>query len=215
MLKSYLKFMLYLAMTIGVSGARAGAYEDFFKAMAVDDGGTVQALLQRGFDPNSRNESGQTPLYLALRDGNFKVAEALLARPDLRQDLLNANGESALMMAGLKGHADWVKRLIDRGARIEGADTRAWTALHYAATGPSTAALQLLLAKGAQIDARSPNGSTALMMAARYGAETSVAVLLDKGADARLLNDMQLGAADFARLGGREALAAQLGRLTR
>lgn len=215
MLNHYIKFIGYLILIISISSARAGVYEDFFKAVAVDDGGAVQALLARGFDPNSRDEQGQTPLFLALRAGNFKVADALLARPDLRQDLLNGHGESALMMAGLKGHVDWVKRLIERGARIEGPSDTSWTALHYAATGPSTAAVQFLLARGAQINARSPNGSTPLMVAARYGAESTVGLLLDKGADPRLLNEAQLGAADFARLGGREALAARLAQAAR
>ena len=215
MLNHCLKLFVYLFVAIGLSSARAGAYEDFFRAVGVDDGGTVQGLLARGFDPNARDEQGQTPLFLAMRAGRFKVAEALLARPDLRIDLLNAHGESALMMAGLKGHADWVTRLVERGARIEGPSERSWSALHYAATGPSTPAVQWLLARGARIDARSPNGSTPLMMAARYGTETSANLLLDQGADPRLQNDAALNAADFARQGGREALAARLAQAAR
>jgi hypothetical protein len=73
----------------------------------------------------------------------------------------------------------------------------------------------LLLDKGAPVDARSPNGTTPLMMAARYGAEPSVDLLLQRGADPKLKNDRQLSAADFARQGGREALAQRLERLQR
>jgi hypothetical protein len=53
------------------------------------------------------------------------------------------------------------------------------------------------------------------MMAARYGAEPSVDLLLQRGADPKLKNDRQLSAADFARQGGREALAQRLERLQR
>jgi ankyrin repeat protein len=53
------------------------------------------------------------------------------------------------------------------------------------------------------------------MMAARYGSEASVQLLLERGADARLRNDRQLSAADFARLGGREKLAERLAALAR
>ena len=210
MFKSFLKYLTYLILVIGFSGARAGAYEDYFKAVSVNDAGVVQGLLARGFDPNSRDEKGQTALYLALREASFKVAEVLLAHPDLRQDLPNSVGESALMMAALKGHVGWVKRLLDRNARMEGLEPLAWTALHYAASGPEPQTVQLLLAQGAKANARSPNGSTPLMMAARYGAEPSVDLLLQQGADAKLKNDAALTAADFARLAGREALARRL-----
>ena len=210
MFKSIVKCLVYLVMVLGFSNVRAGAYEDFFTAVTVNDAGAVQGLLARGFDPNSRDEKGQAALYLAMREGSFKVAELLLAHPAMRQDLLNAAGESALMMAALKGHPGWVKRLLDRGARTEGPEPLAWTALHYAATGPEPQTVQLLLARGARVDARSPNGSTPLMMAARYGAEPSVDLLLRQGADARLKNDASLTAADFARMAGREPLARRL-----
>lgn len=204
------KCLVYLVLVIGFSSARAGAYEDFFKAVIGNDAGLVQGLLARGFNPDSRDEKGQAALYLAMREGSFKVAEVLLAHPGMHQDLLNAAGESALMMAALKGHADWVKRLLDRGARTEGPQALAWTALHYAATGPEPQTVLLLLARGAKVDARSPNGSTPLMMAARYGVEPSVGLLLRQGADARLSNEALLTAADFAKLAGREPLARRL-----
>ena len=210
MLKLFIKYVLYLIMVFGVSSVKAGAYDDFFKAVNFNDALVVQGLLARGFDPNSRDEKGQAPLYLAMRQGSFKVAEVLLTHPEVRQDLLNAAGESAMMMAALKGHLDWVKHLLDRGARIEGLEPRAWTALHYAATGPEPQTVQVLLARGAMVDARSPNGTTPLMMAARYGTDPSVDLLLQKGADAKLKNDAALTAADFASVAGRVPLARRL-----
>ena len=210
MFKSFIKSLAYLAFALVFSTANAGAYEDFFLAVRTDDGAAVEALLVRGFDPNSRDEKGQSALFLSQREGSFKVASALLLHPQLRIDLLNAAGESALMMAALKGHVDWVIRLIDKGARLEGPARAAWTALHYAATGPEPRAVQALLARGALVNARSPNGTTPLMMAARYGAEASVGLLLQAGADATLQNEAALNAADFARLAGREPLALRL-----
>lgn len=210
MLKLFIKSLAYLALIVGFSIAKAGAYEDFFQAVRRDDGAAVEALLVRGFDPNARDEKGQSALFLSQREGSFKAASVLLLHPQTRVDLLNAAGESALMMAALKGHVDWVNRLLDKGARLEGPAPAAWTALHYAATGPEPRTVQALLARGALVNARSPNGTTPLMMAARYGAEASVSLLLQAGADAALQNEGALRASDFAKLAGRDALAQRL-----
>ena len=213
MFERYFIFITYLVLSIGFSSAMAGAYEDFFQAVNRDDARTVETLLQRGFDPNSRDERGQTPLYLSQREGSFKVAQLLLSHPQIRVDLPNAAGETALMMAALRGHADAAGRLLDKGARIEAlneGEQPGWTPLHYAASAPTDAVTALLLARGAKVDARSPNRSTPLMMAAQYGSEATVDRLLKQGADARALNDLQLSAADFASRTGREALAARL-----
>ena len=217
MLTNYFKKVFYLVVSIGFmagsSLAHAGVYEDFFQAIKADDAAKVQSLLAQGFDPNAVDEKGQAALYLGLRDGSFKVCAALLDHPQTRIDQPNGAGETPLMMAALRGHAEWAGRLLDRGARLNGADNGdrpGWTALHYAATGPDKQTVALLLARGARVDVRSPNGSTPLMMAAGYGTEGAARQLLQKGADPRLKNDQGLSAADFAAKAGRDVLARQL-----
>ncbi len=218
MFKSFFRFLSHLILIIGVSSAAAAAYDDFFKSVINDDARTVDSLLARGFDPNSQDEKGQNLLYLSQREGALKVAQALLAHPQLQIDLVNNAGETALMMAALRDQDSWVAKLLDKGARIDGpteAGRPGWTPLHYAAAAPGSKALVLLLARGARIDARSPNGTTPLMMAAQYGSEDAVNALLKQGADLRLRNDLNLGAADFAQRGGREALASRLAAAAR
>jgi hypothetical protein len=213
MFKHHLKTIAQLTLLIGVSSAFAGAYEDFFKSTINDNSRSVTQVLARGFDINSRDEKGQNLLYLSQRDNAPNVAQVLLSHPDLRIDQPNNAGETPLMMAALRDHDDWVSKMLDKGARIEGVvepGQSGWTPLHYAAAAPGAKALQVLLARGARVDARSPNGTTPLMMAAQYGPEESVDLLLKQGADLRLRNDLNLGAADFAERGGREALAKRL-----
>ncbi|MBI5258636.1 MAG: ankyrin repeat domain-containing protein [Burkholderiales bacterium] len=202
-MKRWWAWCLALLVTV----AHAGAYEDFFKAVAMDDGSTLLTLLVRGFDPNARDESGQVALLLSLREGSFKAAEALMKSPQLQVDLANPAGETPLMMAALKGHGDWVERLVERGAQL---NRPGWSPLHYAATGPEPAIVRWMLDRGAAINARSPNGTTPLMMAARYGNEDAAVLLLARGADARLRNERNLGAGDFARMAGRDRLGEQL-----
>jgi ankyrin repeat protein len=166
----------------------------------------VEALLARGFDPNSRDENGQVALYLALRAGSNRVADLLMRHPQLQPDLANSAAETPLMMAALKGNQEAAVRLLSLGSKPH---QEGWSPVHYAATGTQTQIVELLLDRGAPIEARSPNGTTPLMMAA-YGAEATVNLLLARGAEIGQRNDRGLSAADFARLGGRDRLSARL-----
>lgn len=211
-MRLYFKYITYLFIAICTCGAWAGAYEDFFRAVEIDDGRAVGQLLERGFDPNTPDPKGHPGLVLALRGDSYKAARALLARPDLKVDATNPTDETALMMAALRGSVEWTQRLLDRGAA---ANRPGWAPLHYAATGPEPKVLALLLDRGAAIDAQAANGATALMMAASYGSEDSVVLLLARGANPKLADLRNQTAADYARGSGREPLAQRLERAMR
>jgi ankyrin repeat protein len=206
-MRNAFKRMLQLVLSIGVSFANAGAYEDFFKAIEMDDGRTISGLIRRGFDANSPSVSGQTPLFLALRSGSHQAVAALFTASDLKVDEANEANETALMMAALRGQLEWCKRLVERGAAL---NREGWTPLHYAATGPNTELLAMLLDSGADINALAPNRNTPLMMAARYGPEENVKLLVQRGADKKLINERNLSAADMARAGERAWLVPLL-----
>ena len=176
----------------------AGAYEDFFVAILRDDADAITALLRRGFDPDTRDPKGQVGLTIALQNGSSKAFAALLASPKINVEARNAQDESPLMMAALKGNIDAVRALLARDADV---NKTGWTPLHYAASAASPqhlAIIALLLENHAYIDAASPNGTTPLMMAAQYGSTDAVELLLNEGADPTLRNMLKLTAADFA-----------------
>jgi uncharacterized protein len=202
----YFRYQVYLILFLAFSSAGAGAFDDFFRAVRTDNARTVNELLVRGFDPNTHEESGQSALTLALREGATQVVDVLLKHPQLDLNALNRVGESALMLAALKGDLALVRRLAERGAAIH---QPGWNALHYAAAGPEPQVVAWLLERGAALDARSPNGTTALMMASGYGNEQS-AELLARQARLDMRNERGMNAADFARAAGREALAQRL-----
>lgn len=199
--------LLVLALAACSLGARAGAHDDFFLAIERDDGAAIRVLLQRGFDPNTRDAKGQVGLLLALQAGSLKAFDALLGARDLQVEARNLQDESPLMMAALRGHVEAVRTLIARDADV---NKTGWTPLHYAASGTQPQQAQiiaLLLENHAYIDAASPNGTTPLMMAAHYGTSEAVQLLLREGADPSLKNQLGLRAADFALRANRKDMA--------
>ncbi|MFL6719631.1 MAG: ankyrin repeat domain-containing protein [Burkholderiaceae bacterium] len=189
------------ALAAGLPGiALAGAYDDFFKAVKLDNVNLVRSLLQRGFDPNTvEEERGETGLMIALREDANKVLELLLSMKNVDLNARARNGDSALMIAAYKGRFDAVKSLLDKGAEP---NQTGWAALHYAAAVGNNQIVQLLLDHYAYIDAESPNQTTPIMMAARGGHILTVKLLLDEGADLTLKNGAGMTALDFARAGG-------------
>jgi ankyrin repeat protein len=199
-MRNYLRFFVYLVAAATFSFAHADSFNDFFRAVRSDNPSGVQSLLQRGFDPNTRDENGMTGLLLALREPSPRVIQVLLASPQTDVEARNGNDESPLMLAAIKGQVPLVKQLIARDADI---NKPGWTALHYAASSGQVEIMKLLLEKYAFIDAQSPNGTTPLMMAAMYGSPDSVKLLLEEGADPLMKNQQNMTAADFAARGNR------------
>ena len=193
---NWIKKSIYLIVLTGFSAANAGSYEDFFKAIDLEDVRTVEQLLERGIDPNTPNPAGIPALMLALKLPTPAVATALLARPDIKVEVRNAQDESPLMLAALAGDLEICQTLIQRDADV---NKPGWAPLHYAATNSHIPVIQLLLDNHAYIDAASPNGSTPLMMAAMYGNTSAVKLLLESGADPSLKNALGLTAIDFAQ----------------
>jgi ankyrin repeat protein len=199
-MKKYFRKALYLAVFTASFSLHAGSFDDFFRAARSDDAAAIAALLNRGFDPNTRDEQGQTGLLIAMREPSPKVIQVLLDSPKTDVELRNAKDESPLMLAALKGQQDLVTRLIARDADI---NKPGWTPLHYAATGGHVAIMKQLLENYAFIDAQSPNGSTPLMMAAMYGSSAAVQLLLYEGADTAMKNQLGMTALDFAQRANR------------
>ena len=200
---------------LGVAGcATAGPQEDLFVAIRRDYASNIAQLLRRGVDVNALDEKGQPGLVLALQLDSLRAFGALLDAPKLDLQARTPQGETALMIAAIRGRLDEARALVVRGADV---NKTGWTPLHYAASGTTaqqTALIALLLEHHAYIDAGSPNGSTPLMMAAQYGTRESVQQLLEEGADASIKNQLGLSAVDFAMLAERkdmaDAIAARL-----
>lgn len=199
--KKALKDIVAAGFFLGSALAHAGAYDDFFKAVQLDQAATAQALLDRGFDPNTVAPDGTPALIKALQEQSYKVAQLLANDRQIRANVRNARGETPLMLAALRGQEPLVVQLVARGAEV---NHPGWTPLHYAATGGHTRIAAFLVGAHAEINAESANGTTPLMMAAMYGNAATVKLLLEAGAEPYPRNDQGLSAEDFAVRAGRE-----------
>jgi uncharacterized protein len=189
------KYVVFIGLILSQS-VWAGAYEDFFVAIRNDDGRALQNLLQRGFDPNTRDPKNLHGLFLAVREPSPKVAQILINVPKIDLNPITDDGETPLMMAVFKGHIELAIKMIEKGADV---NKPGWTPLHYAATAGNVQLINILLENHAYIDAESPNKTTPLMMAALYGTSGAVKLLLEEGADVSLKNELGLSAIDFAQ----------------
>lgn len=210
-LKIGLKGLLCLIVFSVFGVVHAGSYDDFFNAVKQDNARKVKELLISGFDANTPDREGLSGLHLAVLEPSPKAALVLIewVKTDVNQ--LNKKGESALMLAALKGNQQIAEKLIKKGGDV---NKTGWTPLHYAATGGWIPIINLLLENSAYIDAGSPNGTTPLMMAAMYSTSAAVNFLLQEGADPAIKNQQKLTALDFAQRGNRldavKAIAAAL-----
>ncbi len=196
----HVKKVLCLLVFSGALAAHANSFDDFFRAVRGDNPSGVADLIKRGFDPNTKDEKGQTGLLIAMREPSPRVVAVLIASPKTNVEARNAQDESPLMMAALKGQQDVVAKLMARDADI---NKPGWTPLHYAASGGHIEIMKKLLDAFAFIDAQSPNGTTPLMMAAMYGSSDAVKLLLNEGADTAMKNQQGMTALDFAQRGRR------------
>jgi len=203
----FIVFALIFASFFGHAQAQTGSFERFFMAISRDDVGPIIELQLRGFDINAPNPDLVPPLPLAIQIDSLRVARHLIEQPGLNLEASTPAGETALMLAAIRGHLDLVQALIARRAQV---NRPGWTPLHYAASHDGEQALPitaLLLEHHAFIDARSPNGSTPLMLAAHYGRREVVQLLLREGAEPLARNQQGLNAIDFALLARRTDVA--------
>ena len=175
--------------------AFAASLDDLLNATKLGDDREVAQLVARGMDVNSTDQSGNSLLILAAREDQPKVVAELIRQPGIKLDARNAAGDTALMLASLRGHTEIVDQLLKAGASF---NSEGWNPLLYAAFEGKLPVVELLLAKGASVDALAPNKSTPLMFAARNGHEDVVARLLKAGANVDLKNDQNETADSWA-----------------
>ncbi|CCD69564.1 Poly [ADP-ribose] polymerase tankyrase [Caenorhabditis elegans] len=121
---------------------------------------------------NARTRSGNSALHLAVLRNNLDVVDALLAEPTIVVDNPTSTGQNRLtplMMACGKGYLEMAKKLVEKGALVEGKDKKKRTPLIHAMLNGQIHTAAFLLAKGASLTLADSSGNTAAHYAAAYG----------------------------------------------
>ncbi|EJN07993.1 ankyrin repeat domain-containing protein [Herbaspirillum sp. YR522] len=198
------RVLVYASMLLP-GAARAGAYEDYFQAIRMDNVYFLKQLMQRGMGPNLiEPRRGYTGLMLAIREDSMQVFDVLVNAPDVNLEAQAVNGDTPVMLAAFYGNAPVVQLLLSREVEV---NRPGWTALHYAAINGDAGIVRMLLDASAYVDAESPDEKmTPVMLAAMRGRIAAVAALRDGGADLSLKNKDGLTALDLARRHGQEGV---------
>ncbi|CAI0652615.1 unnamed protein product [Colletotrichum noveboracense] len=142
-------------------------------------------LLGRGFNVNSQDGDGLTPLGRAASEGLVSVCLLLLQRREdigLDINLEGSDGRSPLALAVISDHVEVVGLLLDEKASISNMDSDQH-ALTLAARYGRVEIMRLLLDANADLEAEDGNGETPLTMAASKGHDGVLQLLIDRKAN--------------------------------
>jgi ankyrin repeat protein len=137
----------------------------------------LMPLMIPGSDLNIRNRLGNTPLFLAVAQGNLEVVQQLI-RQGAHWQTRNDTQETLLMWAAADGHLELAQWLQQRGLGINDRDKAGDTALGKAAWRDRTELVAWLLTQGANPSLADQEGYTPLMGAAEQGHQEVVTLLL-------------------------------------
>jgi len=150
---------------------RGGELADYaypgYLLMAIRSGhfDNVKTFLDKGADPNARDEMGNPALEYAVRVGGVEVGD------------------------------EWIVRLLlERGADINGGGYDGRTALMEATRFGNVKMVTLLLEEGADVNASSRSGTTALMLAEKFHAAALEAQNAEQVARAEAVIDLLMRA---------------------
>jgi len=165
---------LLLAKYVGEAAEKSGLSAKLFCAAAwYGKTGTIEHLVRRGFDIESKDADGQTALALVAGGGNQKaVAELLQAGADI--DAEDRYRNTALSAAVRWGNKKVVEVLLQRGANIEARDRSGSTPLITACYFGRETIAKWLVEEGAKVGAKDACGQTALIHAAANGLSSVV-----------------------------------------
>ncbi|CAG0889703.1 unnamed protein product [Darwinula stevensoni] len=179
------------------------------QAIFEDSWTDVELLIGEGYEVNSSDEDGRTPLHAAAFIGNPDVVEHLVqagARVNAKDD----EWITPLHRACSAGKPA-MEKLLDHGAEVNARDRMWQTPLHVAAAAGSRDCLEVILgAKNLNINITDRGGHSCLHLAAYFGCYEVIELLLSQGANVNAYDKRERRALHYAAFMGHSTIISQL-----
>ncbi len=175
---------LALMVALLLMGISTTFSQELFDALKNNDLPKVKTLITDNHQLlNSRDESGNTPLHLAVRQKQNETVSFLLSEgADVNGR--NTNQLTPLHISSSVGNPEITWLLLEKGADVGLADYQLHTPLHYAAANGFSEVAELLVMSGAPLEVKNSYGRTPLLLCARERGTPEIArLLIDAGAD--------------------------------
>jgi ankyrin repeat protein len=144
---------------------------------------TALKLIDAGANVNRAGDYGETPLTLALANGDALLSARLL-KAGADPTASRWNGETTLMIAAGAGSVEEVKLLLAAGLDVNASEKeKGQNALMWAAAEGHPDVVELLVQHGANVNVASKRGFTPLTFATMKNDGASVRKLIQAGAD--------------------------------
>ncbi|CAG8646310.1 2039_t:CDS:10 [Funneliformis mosseae] len=124
----------------------------------------VEYLLQLGHDElePSRDFENNTILMVAAEYNALEILKIYTKYYPHSVNMVNKQGQTALIIASKLGNLDAIKLLLEIGAEVNQADFDGNTALHYSAAWNHFQVVTMLIERGCQFASKNKSGWTAL-----------------------------------------------------
>lgn len=155
----------------------------------------VYEAIDKAFDLNTQNETGQTLLHVFTIKGDIDTVIRLLkekgklGRQTVKVNILDQYGRSALHWASLCNNVPIIEQLIEARAELDVTDKEGQSPLHIATINGNRASVEKLIEAGANLDLIDNSGQTPLHLSIIFGKIIIAEKLLEAGAKLDLKNN--------------------------
>eukprot|EP00029_Vermamoeba_vermiformis_P010071 TRINITY_DN5229_c0_g1_i1.p1 TRINITY_DN5229_c0_g1~~TRINITY_DN5229_c0_g1_i1.p1 ORF type:complete len:724 (-),score=146.18 TRINITY_DN5229_c0_g1_i1:264-2435(-) len=208
---------------------------EFIDAVIASDINKITDLLNQGSNPNVLDDTGRTPLHIAILAKNIEVLKVLLASPRIDPNAGDRTGltplhyvaflqdpvDSTMSPESTRIHtreSDSVKIMIlnkllqHPKIDVNIIDSSGNTPLIFAASSGNLTMVSLLINRGASIQSSTMNGTTPLHAACQEGHYKIVQFLLDLGAQVNVRDNFGDTPLHFAAKANNKDIVAALQR---
>jgi ankyrin repeat protein len=146
----------------------------------------LEFLLEKGADPNARNQAGTTPLVYAA--WSFERTRLLVEHGAAINIVTNQGITPLLVASAAQGNLGTLRYLLDKGADLRARTTDGEDALMRAALSGDAEMVKLLLDRGADAKRADNFGFTALLNSTTFPDSKRIRTLLQAGSDPNAFN---------------------------